>query len=189
MRYPAGYKQQKRKELLDVSAQLAKQQGFAATGVDGFMQAAGMTSGAFYSHFSSKQALLAALIESELQSSIAMWQSNPGTTAEEWIEFELNRYLALSHVQQPDQGCILPALASEIARADDAAKQAYQQEVLRGLELFTAQTGSQDKAWAMMCQLAGAVLMARAMPDAQLQQQILQANKAVMRQYLLSQSA
>ncbi len=52
MRYKPEYKQQKRQELLNISGQIAKKNGFAATGVDGFMKAAGVTSGAFYSHFS-----------------------------------------------------------------------------------------------------------------------------------------
>ena len=55
MRYKSGYKEAKRKELLEISGRIAKSQGFANTGVDGFMKAADMTSGAFYSHFSSKQ--------------------------------------------------------------------------------------------------------------------------------------
>ena len=77
MRYKSGYKQEKRKELLKISGQLAKKDGFAATGVDGFMKAAGVTSGAFYSHFSSKQDLFKALVENELKNSIQMWQNNP----------------------------------------------------------------------------------------------------------------
>ena len=54
MRYKTGYKEQRRKELLHISGQIAKKNGFAATGVDAFMKASGVTSGAFYSHFSSK---------------------------------------------------------------------------------------------------------------------------------------
>ncbi|MEG2301217.1 MAG: TetR/AcrR family transcriptional regulator, partial [Acinetobacter sp.] len=76
-------------------------------GVDGFMKAAGVTSGAFYSHFSSKNDLFKALIENELQHSIQMWQDNPYDEPSQWIDFELNRYLALSHVEQPDRGCAL----------------------------------------------------------------------------------
>lgn len=186
MRYAAGYKQQKRQELLYISGQLAKQHGFDATGVDSFMKAAGVTSGAFYSHFSSKQDLLKALITSELQRSCSMWQSNPADNAADWIDFELERYLTLAHLNRPDHGCALPALASEISRADEAVKQAYQQELMRGHALFAAQLGSAEKAWAMLSQLAGAILIARAIPDPALQQNILEANKTMMRAYLLN---
>lgn len=184
MRYQPEYKQQKRKELLKISGQVAKQNGFAATGVDGFMKAAGVTSGAFYSHFSSKQDLLKALIEYELQQSFNMWQSNPHQNAGDWINFELDRYLSPSHLDQPDQGCVLPTLASEIARADDSIKQAYEKELLRGHTLFTQHLGSEDKAWAVISQLVGAVLIARAIHDPALQNNILNANKIMIHTYL-----
>ena len=155
MRYKTGYKEQKRKELLQISGQIAKKNGFAVTGIDGFMKAAGVTSGAFYSHFSSKNELLKALVENELQHSIHMWLDNPYTEAEQWIDFELDRYLSISHVQRPDHGCILPSLATEIARSDDEIKLAYQAELLRGHQIFLKHLGSEEKAWAVLSQLMG----------------------------------
>lgn len=180
MRYPAGYKEQKRQELLLSSAQLAKKQGFAATGIDGFMQAANMTSGAFYSHFSSKQDLFKALVESELQHSVQRWENNPHTQPAAWIQFELDRYLNIMHVQHPENGCLLPALAGEIGHANEDIKSACQQELMRGHALFSKHLNSEEKAWAMISQLVGAVLVARAMTDPALQQMILSSNKTVM---------
>ncbi|WP_180024786.1 TetR/AcrR family transcriptional regulator [Acinetobacter sp. YH1901134] len=189
MRYKPEYKQQKRQELLNITGQIAKQNGFAATGVDGFMKAAGVTSGAFYSHFSSKQELLKALIEHELQHSFDMWQSNPHHNAADWINFELDRYLTPSHLEHPEQGCVLPTLATEVARADDTIKQAYEKELLRGQALFSQHLGSEEHAWAIICQLAGAILIARAAADPHLQKTILNANKMMIRQYLESHVA
>lgn len=177
MRYKSGYKAEKRQELLDITGQLAKKNGFNVTGVDTFMKAAGVTSGAFYSHFSSKSELFSALIENELMQSIQMWQDNPHQDAEAWIDFELNRYLTLSHVNRPDYGCILPTLASEIARSDLEIKQAYQAELLRGQKIFLKHLGSEKKAWAVMCQLVGAILMARSVTDESLKLLILESSK------------
>lgn len=189
MRYKPEYKQQKRQELLNITGQIAKKNGFAATGVDGLMKAAGVTSGAFYSHFSSKQDLLKALVEYELQQSFNMWQSNPHHNAADWINFELDRYLTPSHLEHPEQGCVLPTLATEVARADDTIKQAYEKELLRGHALFSAHLASEEKAWAIMSQLVGAVLIARAMHDPELQKSILQANKMIIQDYLAAHSA
>lgn len=189
MRYKPEYKQQKRQELLNITGQIAKKNGFAATGVDSLMKAAGVTSGAFYSHFSSKQDLLKALVEYELQQSFNMWQSNPHHNAADWINFELDRYLTPSHLEHPEQGCVLPTLATEVARADDTIKQAYEKELLRGHALFSAHLASEEKAWAMMSQLVGAVLIARAMHDPELQKSILQANKMIIQDYLAAHSA
>ena len=65
MRYSAEHKTQTRDKLLASSGALAKRGGFSATGVDGLMKAIGLTGGAFYGHFASKDALFAAIVERE----------------------------------------------------------------------------------------------------------------------------
>lgn len=177
MRYQSGYKAEKRKQLLEISGQLAKKNGFAATGIDSFMKAAGVTSGAFYSHFSSKHDLFKALVENELKDSIKKWEDNPYDQADQWLEFELNRYLTLSHVEHADRGCVLPALATEISRTDQEIKQLYQKELQRGHTLFSKHLGSEEKAWAVLCQLVGAILMARSIADEAIKLVILESSK------------
>lgn len=177
MRYQPGHKEEKRKELLKASGSLVKKGGFAATGVDALMQAAGVTSGAFYSHFSSKSDLLKALVESELLASREMWVGNPHETAEEWLCFALDRYLNIGHVKHPETGCVLPCLAAEIARADVSVRELFAQELLKGQEILAKHLRSEDLAWAFLCQLVGAILMARAMPNEDLQRTIIEASK------------
>jgi TetR/AcrR family transcriptional regulator, transcriptional repressor for nem operon len=184
MRYQPGHKEEKRKELLKASGALAKQNGFTATGVDALMKAAGVTSGAFYSHFGSKSDLLKALIESELTASREMWAGNPHETAEDWIAFELDRYLHMWHVKHSDAGCVLPALAAEIARSDVSVKELYAQELLKGHEILAKRLGSDELAWAFLCQLVGAILMARAMPDEAMQRNVIESSKHFLKAYL-----
>jgi len=181
MRYPPGHKQEKRKELLKTSGSLVKEGGFATTGVDALMEAAGVTSGTFYSHFSSKTDLLKALIENELQISRDMWAGNPHETAEEWIDFELDRYLCLSHVKHPQAGCVLPALGAEIARADRSVKLLYEKELLKGTKILAKRLGSESRAWAFICQLVGALVMARAMPSEAGQKMIIESSKQFLK--------
>lgn len=184
MRYPPGHKEEKREELLKASGALAKTAGFAATGVDALMQSAGVTSGAFYSHFASKSDLLKALIENELAASRAMWAGNPHESAEEWIDFELNRYLSPSHVRHPEAGCILPPLAAEIARSDKPIKALYEKELRKGVAILAKRLGSEDLAWAFICQLVGAVLMARAMPTEKGQTMVIESSKRFLKDSL-----
>ncbi|NRR31949.1 TetR/AcrR family transcriptional regulator [Oxalobacteraceae bacterium] len=181
MRYKPGHKEEKRKELLKTSGSVVKKSGFAATGVDGLMQAAGVTSGTFYSHFGSKTDLLKALVESELQASSEMWAGNPCGTAEEWIDFELGRYLNMGHVRHPEAGCVLPSLAAEIARADLSVRELCEQELLKGQQILAKRVGSDDLAWALICQLVGAIMMARTMPSEALQRTILDASKRFLK--------
>ena len=71
MRYSVSHKQQTRDKLLHSSAALAKKEGFASVGGDGLMKAIGLSGGAFYSHFSSKDALFSSIVEHELSQSLA----------------------------------------------------------------------------------------------------------------------
>jgi AcrR family transcriptional regulator len=187
MRYQAGHKEEKRKHLLKASGALAKKNGFEASGVDALMRAAGVTSGAFYSHFASKAVLLQALITSELSASRDMWAGNPHQSAEDWLEFELDRYLNIKHVQHPETGCMLPSLGAEIARADLPLRQLYQRELRKGQKILRQRLGSDALAWAFLCQLVGAILMARALPGATAQRTVLEASKGFLKQTLLQQ--
>ncbi|MGE5650569.1 TetR/AcrR family transcriptional regulator [Noviherbaspirillum sp. UKPF54] len=188
MRYKPGHKEEKRKELLKASGALVKQRGFAATGVDALMQAAGVTSGAFYSHFSSKSELLKALVESELQASREMWAGNPHETAEDWLNFELDRYLNMGHVRHPDAGCVLPSLGAEIARAEMPVRELFETELRKGQEGLAQRLGSDDLAWAFLCQLVGAMLIARALPDESSQRAVIDASKRFLKDAVSSRA-
>ncbi len=63
MRYAATHKEETREKLIESSRALAKKGGFETTGVDALMKAIGLTGGAFYSHFRSKDELFAAIVE------------------------------------------------------------------------------------------------------------------------------
>lgn len=189
MRYKPGYKEEKRKELLKASGALVKANGFAATGVDSLMQAASVTSGAFYSHFSSKSELLKALVESELQASREMWAGNPHETAEEWVEFELDRYLNMKHVKHPEAGCVLPSLGAEIARADLSVRELCERELLKGQQVLAKCLGSEDLAWAFLCQLVGAIMMARALATESTQRTIIEGSKRLLKEAITRAAA
>lgn len=181
MRYQPGHKTEKRQHLLQASAAMVKQNGFAASGVDALMKAAGVTSGAFYSHFGSKNELLKAVVSHELAASRELWAGNPHESLPDWLEHELHRYLSLSHVRHPEAGCIIPTLAAEIARADESVKALYQQELAKGLEVMEQRLGSAALAQAFLQQMVGAVMMARVLPDEASQLACLDAAKQMLR--------
>jgi AcrR family transcriptional regulator len=181
MRYPPEHKAEKRRQLIQASSAVIKQGGYAATGIDKLMEAAGVTSGAFYSHFSSKAELLQALIPYELQQSRDAWQSNPHTEPADWLEFELERYLNIKHVRHPEAGCMLPSLGAEIARADEATRKVFQEEMESGVAMLEQKLGNPELAWAFICQLVGAILMARALPSSAARTAVLESSKHMLR--------
>ena len=84
-------------------------------------------------------------------------------------------YLSLQHVRHPEQGCPLPSLTPEIARADDAAKAAYEAGLLEIHAKLRRLTATSEDAWTLMAQNVGAVMLSRAIPDEKLQREILAA--------------
>ncbi len=169
MRYPSTHKQDTRARLLKTTGALAKRQGFAGTGVDGLMAAAGLTSGAFYSHFRSKGELLEAIVQTELQRSGKLFS---GKSRKQLLRI-VEGYLSPAHIAQPESGCAIPALASEVARANDATRQAFEQGVVAMKDSMAAATASEAQAWSVVAQLVGAVELARAMPSEAVREALL----------------
>ena len=181
MRYSKEHKASTRQHLLEVSGAMAKKNGFAASGVDALMTAAGLTSGAFYSHFSSKAELLSALLCHELEASAErLTRPTPTLSRTQRIAKQLQRYLSWSHVQNPATGCALPALSAEVGRADHATKQQFEQALGKLHGAWAEQLGDEQQAWAVLAQLVGAVTLARAMASDNLGQEILQASHSFL---------
>ncbi|MFI4940302.1 MAG: TetR/AcrR family transcriptional regulator [Burkholderiales bacterium] len=183
MRYSATHKAETRNHLLEVSGALAKKKGYSATGVDALTAAAGLTSGAFYNHFSSKAELFAALVERELEHSLAMIADNAtGQQDKEWPVRQLQRYLSWKHVQNPEGGCPLPSLGAEIARADNAAREKFETALKQIQGIWEKQLGDRKLAWATLAQLVGSVLLARAMSSEKTGKEVLEASKSFLEQ-------
>lgn len=165
MRYPKDQKQKTRERLLDDTARHVKKHGFAESGMDAIAASAGVTSGALYKHFAGKSDLFAAVVAADLRRTADRFAAvAPGDGAA--AKMALAAYLSLAHVRQPDGGCPLPALTPEIARADETVREAFQSGLLAVHAQVEKMTGSGTRAWALIAQCVGAVMLARAMPGA-----------------------
>jgi len=183
MRYSASHKQETKEKLLDSSAALAKKEGFASVGVDGLMKAIGLSGGAFYSHFASKDELFSSIVERELSLSLERLNGN-GVQSRERLDRCLKFYLSMAHVEQSEAGCALPSLGAEIARSDVAVRQQAQDWICRLQAGWAATLGSEDLAWSILSQCIGALVVARMMVSPQVQAQVLSSNYDVLSQQL-----
>jgi TetR/AcrR family transcriptional regulator, transcriptional repressor for nem operon len=174
MRYTTDYKEQARAKLLDASGRHAKEHGFMSSGMTGLAAAAGVTTGSLYKHFSGKSDLFVTMIKVELQRTADMYGAVDAADAAQ-VSRALAGYLSLSHVQHPGAGCPLPSLTTEIARADDVVKAAFEEGLQKIHANVTALTRDSDTAWAVMAQNVGAVMLARALRTEALQKELLNA--------------
>lgn len=185
MRYPKEHKDEARQCLLDSSARHIKQHGFAASGVDALAAAAGVTSGSLYKHFSSKSKLFEAVIAADLQRTALLFASIQHDDTEAARQTMIG-YLSPQHLRHPERGCPLPALAAEVARADNNVRAAFDD----GLREVHAQlqpiAGSSATAWSLIALSVGAVMLARAALDPALQQELLESARTQARALLAS---
>ena len=179
MRYPAGRKEQTRKKILGTAGRIFRRNGYHASGVDKVMEEAGLTAGGFYSHFSSKQELLAAaLAEAGAESRQRVEKGIRGRSGRAWVKGFLGRYLGGKHREDIEDGCPLAALVSEVSRADESVKASFE-GIVRDLQERLAshvgpdRTRADEKALAAMSMCVGGLGLARSVNDKALAERIL----------------
>jgi|SRR5215469_9201940 len=167
MRYPVEETAAKHQRIVKEASRLFRERGFANVSVAEVMKAAGLTHGAFYAHFASKEELQAAAVAYGQQVSLERVQRNKamrnnGSYAD--------RYLSPRHRDNPGNGCTMAALAQEVARSTPELKAAFE----RGLEeILSAETGDRKEAIFQAAALLGGVVLARAVHDPRLSDEIL----------------
>jgi AcrR family transcriptional regulator len=173
MRYSANHKLETKEKLLESSAVSAKKSGFSTVGVDGLMKAIGLSGGAFYSHFSSKDELFASIVERELSQSLERLGADQGC---EKLERCVKHYLSMAHVEHPESGCALPALGAEIARSDVLVRQQAERWICQLQENWARILESDSLAWAILSQCIGALVVARMLATPDIQRDVLKSS-------------
>ena len=168
MRYPAEHKDRMRSKIVGASAGVAKRAGFSASGIDALATAAGVTSGAVYKHFDGKDGLLRAIIESELAATERRFANADPKRA-------VDAYLSLAHVAHPEAGCLLPALAAEVARASAKTRKAYERAMDQLMTTLATALGDRVLAQALVSLCVGAVMVARGLATDEAREEILAA--------------
>jgi TetR/AcrR family transcriptional regulator, transcriptional repressor for nem operon len=178
MRYPASDTAEKHARILDQAARLFRERGFSGVSLGEAMKAAGLTHGPFYNHFSSKQDLMAACIAHASAQSLAdMTSVEPSVAGKSSY---ISRYLSPAHCNIRGSGCVIAALAAEIAR-DPSMKPSMTQHLRALIEKFAshfpwrAKRDARREAIQALSSMVGALVLARATDDEALSEEILEA--------------
>ena len=168
MRYPAKETAAKHERIVKEASRLFRERGFENVTVGEVMKAAGLTHGAFYAHFGSKEELQKTAVAYG-QALSARRVRKYGVTKKGRRDFA-DRYLSPSHRDNPGDGCTMAALAQEVARSTPELKTTFE----RGFEeIVSAQGGDRKEAIFQTAALLGGVVLARAVHDEQLSEEIL----------------
>jgi len=117
-RHGKDHKQATRRRIIEAAGRRLKRDGIDGSGVAALMADAGLTNGAFYAHFDSKDDLVANTVADQLH-------EQRERTSGQAIDEIIRGYLSTQHRDDPEGGCPSAALLDEIARSSDAVKRAY----------------------------------------------------------------
>ncbi len=177
MRYPAAETAEKHARILEAASRLFRERGFADVSVAEIMKATGLTHGPFYNHFASKQALMAEAIGHASAESFAGLDK-----AESAAAYQAD-YLSTAHRDNKADGCLIAALASEIGREPSvrAAVTTHIKALIDKVAAkfpWPAKRDPRAEAIRMTASLVGALILARAVDDPALSEEILRATVA-----------
>ena len=167
-----------RERILKGASRLIRERGISGAGVDALTEVAGMTHGSLYSQFGSKERL----VEDALRYAIAA--SGKTTAGTATLDRYISGYLASAHRDQPGQGCPLAALACEMPRQSTALRETFTaglrgmiRQVSDRMDPGLKQRQRDEKALATVASLVRALVLARAVNDRKLADDIMHATK------------
>jgi AcrR family transcriptional regulator len=168
----AAAKNATHERIVSVAARAIRRSGYDGTGVADIMKEAGLTHGAFYAHFTSREAMLAeAAGRACAESAAAAAEVVASVPPDRALASMLAAYLSREHLQHADIGCPLAALGSETSRQAPEVRRVATRHIKEMIDLVARQSpdwgqpGAHQRALVTVATMVGALLLARAVDD------------------------
>lgn len=178
MRFEKGHKAETRRHILEVASKRFRQDGISAAGIAGIMGEAGLTNGAFYLHFKSKEELVREALSRAIEEQQHRVEESLRAASE--LEGVIRTYLSLDHLKSPACGCPSAALLPEVARQSTPTRQAYEDGINSYLLVLAPLIPEADaavanrRATAIFALMVGTLQYARAVTDIAAAERILE---------------
>jgi AcrR family transcriptional regulator len=168
----AAAKEATHERIVSVAARAIRRSGYDGTGVADIMKEAGLTHGAFYAHFASREAMLAeAAGRACAESAAATAKVVAGVAPDQSLASMLGAYLSREHVEHVETGCLLAALGSETSRQAPEVRRVATRHIKEMIDLVArqlpdwGQPGAHERALVTVAAMVGALLLARAVDE------------------------
>jgi TetR/AcrR family transcriptional repressor of nem operon len=170
-----------RKRVVQTASKLFREDGYDGIGISSLMKAAGLTNGAFYKQFDSKEALIAEATTYGLQENEATWREVLDGAGGDPLQAITDWYLSRLHLDHRGEGCTYAALANEAPRREAAVQQAFDRAITTTIgllaEAIADREDNETQAIQHLSRLVGALTLARAVAGDDLREKILAANR------------
>jgi len=170
-----------RERILDIASELFRVRGFDGIGVADLMKHAGLTHGGFYGHFSSKEDLMAQACDRALAESVAKWEKRCARPAGKPLSAIAKSYLSARNRDEPGAGCAVAALGADATRHGSKVRRSITEGVCSLVEILArivpgaSRVAKRRMALATFASMVGALVLARAVDDPELSDEILDA--------------
>jgi TetR/AcrR family transcriptional regulator, transcriptional repressor for nem operon len=177
VRYGRDQKQATRQRIVEAAGRRFKEDGIDGAGVAAVMSDAGLTNGAFYGHFASKEDLVANVLADQLRAQRRSFDTH--APDREGLEAVIRFYLSPQHRDQHADGCPSAALLDEIARRPTTTRQVFTDELMGVIDDIaslldpTDADAARTDALAIFGMMIGTLQLARALTDRDLSDQLL----------------
>jgi TetR/AcrR family transcriptional regulator, transcriptional repressor for nem operon len=181
MRVSRVQAEENRQTVIDVASRLFREHGFDGIGLKDLMKGAGLTQGAFYKQFASKEDLVVQASRRALESTFSRWTAAAEANPQDPLAAVMALYLSMGHRDALMDGCPVVALGSDAARQGADVKASFEAGIREYLEMLGRWVGEADgeepsgKAMAILSTMVGAVVLSRVVNDKRLSKQFLQA--------------
>jgi TetR/AcrR family transcriptional repressor of nem operon len=181
MRMTPENKDKARTAIVDAAGRLFREQGVAGTGIDAIARETGQTSGAFYAHFASKADVFRDAIETGFARLIGGIRRSGAVGGARWAGLFAQHYLSAARRDAVGQGCLLPTLANDAARADTQTHRLFGDMLATAARELANGCGensnarNEDRAFAILALCAGGLMLARTVPDKAISDRMLKA--------------
>lgn len=175
-------KEASHERIVQVAARAIRRSGYNGTGVADIMKEAGLTHGAFYAHFESREAMLAEAADRAGAESNAFAASVVAAVPpEQALQALMQVYLSKEHVAGIETGCPVSALGSEMPRQSPEVRRAATRRIKEMIDLVARQSpdwgqpGAHERALVTVATMVGTLMLARAVDDPALSESLCSA--------------
>jgi TetR/AcrR family transcriptional regulator, transcriptional repressor for nem operon len=173
-----------RVRILETASRLFRERGVDGTGIAELMADVGLTHGGFYGHFDSKEDLSTAACRHSAEETQRKWSARIDASPDDPLRALLDPYFTTRHRDAPGTGCFLVGMAVDSARAEQRSLRTAFTDGVRGcLDIVISAVAGRTKrdrrrrALATLSGMVGALILARAVDDPALSDEILDATR------------
>ncbi len=169
--------------IVGAAARATRRSGYDGTGVADIMKAVGLTHGGFYTHFASRDAMLAEAADRAGAESVGeLTRVAAAAPPQEALRAMIRAYLSKQHVAEVETGCPVAALGSEMPRQAPKVRRAATCRIKELIDLVARHSPDQERpgvyehALVTVATMVGALVLARAVDDAELSKALREAS-------------